>query len=87
MDTPIRIIFDKMYMSNLGEVMEKRLKTILKSLHHLVIHVVKVILGEEFINAFQRYHVTLESLPCVFENVLNMGKSKDGMKLFRQKIF
>lgn len=81
MDTLILLESSKRHMSFLGEVFDKRLVAILAMGHPLAIHVVKTILGKEFLMAFHRHRVNTNVTAMFLAMVLTTGEPKDGAKV------
>lgn len=87
MGTLVLLESTKKQMAFLGEIMEKRLLMVLESKHPLILHVVRKILGSEFLWATHKCKVNL-SIPTMFLSIcIQMSVCKPITKKVCQMIF
>jgi len=66
--------------------MEKRLGLIFKSRHRLILHALKMVLGEEFLCSYHRYRVNTDVVAMFLASVLEVGESKDMARQLCKKL-
>lgn len=77
MDNPLRLTCKHHQMDILGEVFDKGLKCIFKLSHNLIIHAVKVVLGDEFLLYGHRHRVNMYVSAMFLVTVPHIGDLKD----------